>query len=86
MKKPLILQCTFLHKILEFLKKIIPIYIAPFHKCIGLIKKSTYVNGETCTTVLSVFWVWFQPKKKLSLCRAFIFRFILVYTQVRAGG
>ena len=76
-----ILQCTFLHQYLEFLKIIIPLNPAPFKECIGIIKNPN-IGGETCTTVLSVYSFGSNPKNYLSLCIDLIFSFILVYTRV----
>ena len=62
-KKAPILQCTFLQiDICNLLEKI-PLQPAPFQKYYGLNLKKTYVDGEMCTTNLSVFFVWFQPKE-----------------------
>ena len=60
-----------------------PLHPASFHRYIGLIILNTNFDRETCTPILSVFLVCFQPKKYLSLCKALIFSFILVYTWVR---
>ena len=58
-EKAPILRYMFLH----IKRKTSPLHPAPFQICSGLIKKPN-VDGETCTTVLSVlFLVWFQPQK-----------------------
>ena len=59
MKKPQILWITFLDQYLDFLLSRYTQHT--FRKAMGPFK-NTNLYGETCTTVLSVFLVWFQPK------------------------
>ena len=73
---------TFLCQYFEF-KKIAHYTQHPFKNAVGYFFNN--VDGKRCTTVLSVFFCWYgsNPRTLLSLCRAIIFIFILVYTQVR---
>ena len=54
-EKAPILQCTFLHKYLDFFEKIAHYNQTPFKNSAGQLKTPIF-HGETCTTILQVFW------------------------------
>ena len=57
-----------------WLKKFIPLHPAPIRLRLGLIRKNTNVDRETCTALLSVFFgLVLTPQKYLYLVRALIF-------------
>ena len=64
-----------------------PLHPASIKKCSGIYIENPNVDRETCTTVLSVFLALVPTQKMyLSLCRALIFCFTLVHTQIRQAS
>ena len=82
MKNHPICGARFSVNIWNSLKIFSSLHLPPFQNVVVWFKSSN-IDGETCTTVLSVFFVWFQPQKYLSLFGALFFSFALVHTWVR---
>ena len=79
MKNHPICGARFSVNIWNSLKIFSSLHLPPFHNVVVWFKSSN-IDGETCTTVLSVFFVWLQPQKYLSLFGALFFSFALVHT------
>ena len=67
-----------------FFGKISPLHPSPFKKS-GIYFETFSVLTEKCAPPVCHFYFWFSsnPQKYVSIFRALIFSFILVYTQVK---